>query len=101
MAFGLLPQLKKSFLDLDVWQSVYPTQLIDADFGHLMLSCNMRKSIDNPGRLVIPTVGIRIAGNVVCLGGEKAKVCPVYQLENMLSPCHKVLPSIDVVPHVW
>jgi hypothetical protein len=63
-----------------------------------MLAGDVSKPIDNPGGLVVSTVGIGIAGDIVGLGGKETEVGAVDKLENVLSPCDKILPSVYVIP---
>lgn len=60
----------------------------------------MGKSVDYPGSLVVASEGVRIACHIVGLRREKAKVCRINKLEDMLSPSDKVLPGIDIIPYI-
>ena len=65
-----------------------------------MFASDMRKSIDNPGCLVITPICKGGTTRILALRRQKLKVCSIDEPEDMLSPSHQVLPSSDIVPYV-
>ena len=100
VAFGLLAQFQERLLNLDVWQRVDATELIDTHLRHLVLTSHVRETVDNPRSLVITTVSIGVTSHIVCLGRQQSEISRIDQLEDMLAPRNNVLPRIDVVPEV-
>ena len=56
----LLTKLQESLLDLNVWQQVDFGERADAHVLEAMLPSDMRKPINDPRRLVIAAVRIRV-----------------------------------------
>ena len=60
MALGLLSKLQEGLLNLNVGQRVDLCQRADAHIVEVVLAGHMSKSIDNPGSLVVASVGVGV-----------------------------------------